>query len=125
MLRDSEIDNAKKLTKDSLSDGPYHERNDCIRIAYEWLDAQVKIKGTVSIIYPVKHLIEKWAGRYVSTADVEVAAFMHPEIRGKYPRFNISARLTEPTIERLSNISEAFSHNYRKRFDPSVYKYHE
>lgn len=32
---------------------------------------------------------------------------MHPDIIGKYPHFNISARLVEPSQRRLTDISEA------------------
>lgn len=124
MLSDIEIENAKRNTKYGV-DGPHHEHNDCIRIAYEWLDAQKKTQNSTSATYALKHIIEKWAGRYVSTSDVEVAAHLHPEIKGKYPHFNISARLTEPSTERLKSISEAFKHSYRERYDSSVYKIHE
>jgi len=119
---DDAIEKAKKITR--LAD-PHYEHNDCIRIAYEWLDAQKKIKNPTTKRWTLKHLIEKWAGRYVSTSDVEVAANMHPNIHGKYPNFNISARLTEPSTDRLKNISEAFKHNYREQHDSSIYKIHE
>lgn len=65
------------------------------------------------------------AGRYISTTDVDVAAFLHPEIHGTYPHFNISARLVKPSDSRLANISEAFKHDYRKNFDPSIYSINE
>jgi hypothetical protein len=96
-----------------------------VRIAFEWLDAQIKIQGTTRTARPLKHLIEKWAGRYVSQADVEVAAYLHQDVRGKYPHFNISSRLTEPSINRLSTISEARTQKYRERHDPTIYKRHE
>jgi len=126
MLSDQEIEAAKARIKYSLPDGGHHEHNDCIRIAYEWLDAQKKIKNPTKKTYAIKHLIEKWAGRYVSRSDVEVAALLHREIHGTYPHFNISTRLTEPSIERLKNISEAFNHNdYRDQHDPTLYKNQE
>ena len=103
----------------------HHEHNDCIRMAYEWLDAQIKIKNPTSKRFALKHIIEEWAGRYVSTSDVDVAAYMHPDIHGKYPNFNISARLTEPSTDRLKSIPEAFKHQYRERHNSSVYKIHE
>ncbi len=124
MLSDHAIETAKENIKYSL-DAPHHEHNDCIRIAYEWLDAQKRTQNPTTKTYPIKHIIEKWAGRYVSTTDVEVAAHMHPEIKGIYPHFNISSRLTEPSTERLKEISEAFKHSYRERHDKSVYKTHE
>ena len=73
----------------------------------------------------LKHIIEAWGGRYVSTSDVEVAATLHPEIRGTYPHFNISARLTEPSKNRLAGISEAFKHDYNARHDPKTYSVQE
>jgi hypothetical protein len=100
---------------------PHHEHDDCIRMAYEWLDAQVKIKGRTNKTRPIKHIIEKWAGRYISTTDVVVAAQIHPDIHGTYPHFNISARLTEPSAHRLEGIGEAFKHDYRQNFDPRIY----
>lgn len=94
---------------------PLHQHNDCIRIAYEWLDAQRKLGSPQKLSFPLKHLIEKWGGRYVSQSDVEVAAYIHPSIRGKYPLYNISAHLTLPREDRLDGISEAYAHgNYRE-----------
>jgi hypothetical protein len=95
---------------------PVHEHDDCIRIAYEWLDAQRKTKTPRwPRHYALKHLIERWAGRYVSQNDVEVAAELHPEIRGVYPSYNIGTRLVWPSEARLVGISEAMKHpNYRE-----------
>ena len=109
MLTDKQIEEAKKEAKYSLGDDILHEHNDCIRMAYEWLDAQRKTKGKSTKPYALKHMIERWAGRYVSASDVDVAAKMHPEIHGKYPFFNISSRLTRPSKDRLNGISEAFT----------------
>lgn len=102
-----------------------HEHDDCIRIAYEWLDAQVTTKGFSRRQFALKHLIERWAGRYVSQSDVEVAALLHPAIRGDYPYFNISSRLTEPSIKRLSGIGQAGVHHYRESHKPKDYSRHE
>jgi hypothetical protein len=106
MLTDLEIERAKKNVK--YTEEVLHESNDCIRIAYEWLDAQKKNKTTSKVSYPLKHYIERWAGRYVSQTDVEVAAYMHPDIHGQYPKFNISSNLVKPLKERLNDIPEAF-----------------
>ena len=125
MLTDDAIESAKALTKYKTPADKLHEHNDCIRMAYEWLDAQKKTKSPTKQAKPLKHIIEKWSGRYVSQSDVEVAAFMHTEIHGTYPYFNISARLTEPSKERLKEISEAFKHSSSKRNDSSIYKTHE
>lgn len=124
MLTDAEIEKAKAdYTYPELE--AYHQHNDCIRIAYEWLDAQKKTKGTMRQNFEIKHLIENWAGRYVSTSDVEVAAYIHPEINGQYPRFNISSQLTEPSINRLEGIGEAGRHAYRQNHRRADYKTQE
>lgn len=104
---------------------PHHEHDDCIRLAYEWLDAQKVLKQPLKRPRALKHIIEKWAGRYVSQSDVEVAAELHPYIFGEYPYFNVSARLVEPSVDRLVGIAEAYKHNYRERFDPGVYAVRE
>lgn len=124
MLTDAEIESAKQRTAYS-SGSPHHEHNDCIRIAYEWLDAQAKTQSVTKKAFALKHLIEQWAGRCVSSSDVEVAAEMHPDIKGIYPYYNISARLTEPSITRLADISEAFSQGQRSSHKPADYKIQE
>jgi hypothetical protein len=104
------------------SKDPLHEHDDCIRIAYEWLDAQIPIKNSRSKLVPLKHIIESWAGRYVSQSDVEVAVHLHPYFKGVYPRYNFSTKMVEPNIKRLEHIAEAFTQkNYRENHDPSLY----
>jgi len=120
MLTDQEIEDAKQKTIYG-SDQPYHEHPDCIRIAYEWLDAQKKINSVNSKFHDLKHLVEKWGGRYVSASDVEVAAYLHPEIKGIYPCLNISSRLTEPSKKRLEGVLEAYTQDHHKRHDPKKY----
>ena len=71
---------------------PVHEHDDCIRMAYEWLDAQLKTKRPVSSMNPLKHIIQTWCGRYLSQFDVEAAAFLHPDIRGEYRDYNFSRK---------------------------------
>lgn len=118
-LSDDTIDAAKaKLNKPQAN----FEHNDCIRMAYEWLDAQTRIKRANNRSAPLKHLIERWCGRYVSQSDVEVAAMLHPDITGEYPRFNISVRFTEPNARRLDGIGEAFKHRSKhQNHDPASY----
>jgi len=115
MLSDKEIEDAKKRVSYSLKEGGHHEHNDCIRIAYEWLDAQRKTKRVVRKSRALKHLIENWAGRYVSRTDVDVAAELHPHIIGTYPYLNISSRLVRPAKHRLEGIDQAFKHHYEER----------
>lgn len=123
MLSSAEIMKAKTKTKYRDNDH-HHEHDDCIRIAYEWLDAQAKTKNPTKKRWDLKHIIENWAGRYVSQSDVEVAAHMHHDIIGAYPLYNISSRLTEPSQKRLENISEANTQSYKTR-DPKFYKIKE
>lgn len=125
MLTDERIQAAKKTTLYSSAERPLHEHNDCIRFAYEWLDAQVKTKGKIKTALQIKHLIERWAGRYVSTADVDVAASLHPDVQGHYPYFNISARLTNPSAARISMLGQAFSQDQNERHDLSKYARNE
>ncbi|WP_339033384.1 hypothetical protein WHZ78_16640 [Bradyrhizobium symbiodeficiens] len=111
MLSAEEIAAAKKRTKYGTKDR-HHEHDDCIRIAYEWLDAQPKTKGAVRGSRPLKHHIEKWGGRYVSQNDVEVAAQLHPHVHGVYPFYNISRLLILPSEARLARITQARSQDY-------------
>ncbi|OAJ46917.1 hypothetical protein [Pseudomonas marginalis] len=121
MLTDEQIEAAKRTTHYSSTEPPLHEHNDCIRFAYEWLDAQVKTKGKLKSPLQIKHLIERWAGRYVSTSDVDVAASLHPQVQGKYPYFTISSKLTNPSATRISSLGQAFSQNQNEYHDLSNY----
>lgn len=112
MLTDEVIERAIRECKDTGE--KHHEHNDCIRIAYEWLDAQTTIKTKPTKTAALKHLVEDWGGRYISTDDVIVAAYLHPKIEGKYPTFNLSTRFCEPSLQRLEGIGQAFMHK-RKR----------
>jgi len=109
---DSEIEKAIVDLSRSGAFNPryfYHESHDSTRIAYAWLDAQRTIrKGNQW--RPLKHMIESWGCRYCSTDSVVIAAYLHPRISGTYPAFNLSARLTLPSIERLYQIDEAGIH---------------
>ena len=117
MLTDKEIEDAKSSVIYSTPTDVLHEHPDCIRMAYERRDAQQKTNSpTKRTPRPIKHIIENWAGRYVSQSDVEVAALLHPDIEGKYPHFNISSRLTRPSDDRLQGISEAKSQSYGDRY---------
>lgn len=126
-LTDEEIEVGKTCTTYSLREGPHHEHPDCIRMAYEWLDAQPKLKTPNKRQHlALKHIIERWGGRYVSTTDVDVAAQMHPDIIGEYPYFNLSSKLVWPNERRLETIGEAGKHghyrdDYRGRERKAVY----
>ncbi len=110
MITSEQIARAKQQTSYTNPTEIRHEHDDCIRIAYEWLDAQDKARRKLRHPFPIKHIIERWAGRYVSQSDVEVAAAMHPGIWGTYPYFNITSKLVEPSVIRLDGVEEAFKH---------------
>ena len=121
MLTTDQIRNAKA---EANVKGPrYHEHDDCIRMAYEWLDAQIKTKCAVKSQRQWKHQIEKWCQRYVSEADVEVAAWLHPAIKGCYPFYNISTQLTLPSERRLNRIGEARKHSDTYSLSASPHEY--
>ena len=95
-----------------------HQHNDCIRLAYTWLDAQKRTKKARTAKacnwVALKHIIENWAGRYVSSSDVLVAASLHPDIIGSYPLFNISKTFIHPSSFRRVGIGEANKHGSGK-----------
>lgn len=125
-ITDQDIVAAKQSVRYSLRGDIHHEHLDCIRIAYEWLDAQGTRQTPSGRGWELKHMIENWAGRYVSQSDVDVAAEMHPRIYGRYPDFNLSTRLVVPNDCRLSGLGEAFKHEAKRdRHDPKKYTRHE
>lgn len=125
MLTAEQIASAKSNFRYSNPADTHHEHDDCIRLAYEWLDAQNVRTSPSKKFHSLKHIIEKWAGRYVSQSDVEVAAAMHPRIRGKYSDYNLSARLVLPSDKRLEGIGQALTQDYRDRMDPKIYAMQE
>ncbi|MDQ0316387.1 hypothetical protein J2S73_002844 [Amorphus orientalis] len=120
MLTDKAIEKAKTTVRYSIGD-VLHEHNDCVRIAYEWLDAQTKLKSANRKFRPLKHIIENWGGRYVSQTDVDLAAHLHPDIFGSYPYYNISSKLTRPSARRLSSIGEAGTQRYEEQPGSKTY----
>lgn len=102
MLSKVQIDEAISQAPRQLENQPIS--HDGMRAAYEWLDAQQTIKQPSTKPRPLKHIIEKWAGCYVSQSDVEIAAWIHPEMDGSYSKFNISSKLTRPAAERLEKL---------------------
>ena len=117
-LTDEHIELGKQQTVYTLNPAR-HEHSDCIRIAVAWLEAQKRLKNPSFGRggHPLKHIIESWAGRYVSQNDVEVAATLLG-LLGAYPYFNISSRLTRPSLLRLDGIEQAMKHkNYLGWYD--------
>lgn len=123
MLTDQQIENAKNKIK--YENEANHTNNDSIRIAYAWFDAQIRTKAAKTACRDLKKWMEEWGGFYVSTSDVIVAAYLHPEIYGDFPYYNISKKFTEPSIMRLSEIPNAFKHDFRKNHRSDLYKHHE
>ena len=121
MLTADQIKHAKRRQRYAHPTEVLHEHDDCIRLAYEWLDAQKTRRTPSRRFRPLKHIIEAWAGRYISQSDVEVAAAMHPRIRGSYPDFNLSTRFVLPSDSRLQGIGEALAHDYRDRLELASY----
>lgn len=122
MLTSEQIAAAKRTAR-YTSKTPHHEHDDCIRIAYAWLDAQVRNRTRTPDHYlPLKHIIEAWGGRYVSEDDVVVAAHAHPGVFGTYPAFNLSKRRVLPGFARLDGIAEAGTMmGYRAKMDDFRY----
>ena len=104
-LTDQDIKDAKNAVN---LNNPQHEHNDCIRMAYEWLDAQKTVKTKRADDW--KHLVEYWCGRYITKDDIKIAAHLHPRIGREKEKLNISNRLTLPRPERLIGVNEAKKH---------------
>lgn len=90
------------------------DSDDPVLIAFEWFDAQLVRENRNRQHQATKHIIEAWAGRYVSEDDVKVAAFLHPLIRGEYPSFNLSSRRVWPHERRLEHIVSAKTMAYEE-----------
>ena len=101
-LTDQEIMDSKAALK---LHNAQHEHNDCIRMAYEWLDAQKTTRTKRSDDW--KHLVEFWCGRSITPDDLKIAAHLHPKIERQGDELNIGKRMTLPSFERLIGISEA------------------
>ncbi len=81
-------------------------RHQCIIFAYQWLAAQKRVKNPSKFFYlPLKHVIEAWAGHYVSEYDV-VAAAQLLGLKGEYPNYNISKKLTSPDHKRVEQYAQ-------------------
>lgn len=83
-----------------------------VLLAFEFLDAQQVLSREGSTHRALKHIIEGWAGHYVSADDVRVAAHLHPTIFGDYPTFNLPAKLVQPEASRLAAYAEARTMSY-------------
>lgn len=87
-----------------------------IRIAAEFLNAQKRRKKPSFRFLPMKHIIEAWAGHFISQGDVEVAAKL-VGLCGTYPLFNLSLKLVVPNPDLLAEIPCAYRQpNYCEYF---------
>ena len=103
---------------------PVHHNNDCIRIAYVWLDAQIKSSSLFEVPVSQRGLIRSWGGALVMYGDIIVAAELHPEVFGVYPLLNLSRELTYPDPARFANIAGAHEHSNLNQFDPAHFYTH-
>lgn len=102
MLSDAQIEEAIAQAPEQLDSNPISHEG--LRVAFEWLDAQSTIKTPSKKSRPLKHIIKKWGGCYVSQTDVELAAWLHPAQEGTYSKFNIASKLTRPSAQRLEKL---------------------
>jgi hypothetical protein len=119
IITDEQIKEAKANTRYTLE--PHHMHNGNIRAAYQWLDAQPKLTGAAKKRLALKHTIQKWAGFYVSQSDVEVAAYLHPDIFGVYPRYNISDSFVHPADCRLVGLIQRRTKRGFRRYEYRTY----
>ena len=109
----------------------YHEHDDSVRIAYEWLDSQTITKfltgeqGAKGEKFNLKRLVSDWGGREIMQSDIAIAAYLHPEIKGDYPFYNISPQLIFPSAERLRGIGESFRHGFEEQYMIKNYRFYE
>jgi hypothetical protein len=106
----------KTLTLTGTHDKDYYSESfDSVRIAYAWLDAQKTTGKKGCTFLRLKHIIEAWGGRYVSSNDVTTAAYIHHRITGTHPGYNLSNNLTYPCHKRLKSVVEAYTHFHAVR----------
>lgn len=59
-----------------------------IWLAWHYFDAAEKTKLKISRV-DLERTVSDWAGRSVTSDDLIVAAFLHPEVVGNYPVINV------------------------------------
>lgn len=98
------------------------ERDDQIRAAYQWLDAQKKVEKPLQNDCNLGQLIGYWSGLDITDQDVAVAAGLHQTVRGGFPFLLIDSRFTFPSTERLRGIGSSFSFHVEDQ--PVLDEYH-
>ena len=125
MLTADQIREARSQTYYTVPDGKPTKCDDCVRLAFEWLDAQARTKSPNTRYWSLKHLVEDWSGMHISRTDVEVAAHLHGLI-GLYPNYNIHTKWVEPSLKRLEGIARANSvPSYREHHKTTDYHFKE
>ncbi len=100
----------------------YHSHNDKIRIVYQLFDAQSFIKNPTTLCMDFKRLSKVWGGCHVTMADIELAAFLHPKVIGKYPYYNIRKDFTVPCLTRIKKLGCANTVPYK---DPDILEFYK
>jgi hypothetical protein len=122
-LTPSKIQDAKTKLHEKSPGETLHMRDDAIRAAYEWFDAQrYTIAPGEPLLWSLKDLIEGWTGVYISIDDIEVAAILHPRVVGEYPRYNIAHDLIHPAKSRLQGIVPASRDGYPAHYRRNPYR---
>lgn len=105
--------------------GIQHVTDDKVRIAYEWLDAQRKTNTQSGKKFALKYLIRLWSGREISEEDVHIAAYLHNEVKGVFPSYNLHPRLTFPSLERLRWNIDVRAQGYEELYLLENYRFYE
>jgi hypothetical protein len=92
---------------------------DCVRIAYQFLDAQKKIKNPTVSRVPIKSAMKDWSGFYVSGSAIDLAISLHPELVGDHLCLNIPrSQWVIPDRARLAGVMQAGATGYTFNVHP-------
>lgn len=101
------------------------ERDDQVKAAYQWLDAQIIAKTSLQEDRSLERLIGDWSGLEITAHDVTIAAHLHHRLHGEYPFLYINPGFTFPSTERLRGMSTSFSYNVEERLLLANYQAYE
>lgn len=106
-----------------------NEPYDHIRMAYEWLDAQEKTDKLIPLSRSFgddlpRYMCQDWCGWFMCENTFDIAAYLHPEIKGKHPRFNISDQFILPKLERIEGLKGILANDesFGKKHSMQYYK---